>query len=386
MKQSYRYLLILACLPLATIGLATTEPETTSVPATRTGDTARVVELLKSRYVDHEMLDDALLDKASLSGILDALGQGAVILSETSAAASAEDAASATNLFGAAESIARAEIIDPSIGYIRFANVDEEALASLDDNLHTFAAAQVEGYILDLRFADGSDYGAAASIAGRFLQGGKRLFLLKQAGQPDRVFSADTDPLAPRAGDGLAESPLLLLVNNRTRGSAEALAGGLRAHDRGILIGGITAGSAVAWEDVDLGDGRVLRIATAKVVLSPTDPQNLVATDIFPGGLAPDIYVPMDLSEEQEVLFNTSTNVTLTVSLQPTPIKKRMSEADLVKAFKGEAVETLGLGAANADDDETSEDDDEGELGVRDVVLQRAVDIMKGIRVLLSWK
>ncbi len=135
----------------------------------------------------------------------------------------------------------------------------------------------------------------------------------------------------------------------------------------------------------------MLRIATAKIVLSPTDPQNLVVPDIFPGGLAPDIYVTMDLSEEQDVLFNTTTNVTLTVSLQPTPIKKRMSEADLVKAFRGEAVETLGLGAA---DDEEAEEEvdqedlelDEEELAVRDVVLQRAVDIMKGIRVLLSWR
>ena len=112
-------------------------------------------------------------------------------------------------------------------------------------------------------------------------------------------------------------------------------------------------------------------------------------------GLAPDVYVAADLADEQVVLFNAATNVTLTVSLQPTPIKKRMSEADLVKAFKGEAVETIGLspapdheaGAADGQDagaDTTG--DEEGPSAVSDVVLQRAVDIMKGIRVLLSWR
>ena len=170
--------------------------------------------------------------------------------------------------------------------------------------------------------------------------------------------------------------------------NAEALAGGLRAHDRGILIGGITAGSAVSWKDVNLGDGRVLRIATSKVVLSPSDPQNLVSNDIFPGGLAPDIFVPMDLADEEQVLLNASTNVNLSVSLQPTPIKKRMSEADLVKAFRGEAVETLGLDPVedNTESENKTDDQDEEISEVRDVVLQRAVDIMKGIRVLLSWK
>ena len=42
----------------------------------------------------------------------------------------------------------------------------------------------------------------------------------------------------------LAEAPLLLLVNAQTRGSAEVLVGALRAQDRGIVIGGPTAGSA----------------------------------------------------------------------------------------------------------------------------------------------
>ena len=62
----------------------------------------------------------------------------------------------------------------------------------------------------------------------------------------------------------------MLLVNAQTRGSAEALAGALRAQDRGIVVGSETAGSAAAWQDVKLADGRTLRLATAKIVLPPS--------------------------------------------------------------------------------------------------------------------
>src|SRR5204862_5955829 len=108
----------------------------------------------------------------------------------------------------------------------------------------------------------------------------------------------------------LAQAPVLLLVNAQTRGSAEVLAGALRARDRGIVVGGPTAGSAVAWEDVKLSDGRVLRVATSKVVFPK-------GSDVFPGGIVPDIMVKIDPKMEREVIFNVHSNMTLTASLQP---------------------------------------------------------------------
>ena len=60
--------------------------------------------------------------------------------------------------------------------------------------------------------------------------------------------------------------------------------------------------------------------------------------------------------------------------------KPRRSEAELVKAFRGEPLE-LSTPKPNGGEGE------EGDIQpVRDVVLQRAVDILKGIRVLLSWR
>jgi hypothetical protein len=377
MKQwmAWMAVMVLALAPLRAGAADATNAAPAQLPLS--GETARIVQILKTRYVDRDKLNDQMLEQASIAGIIAALGQGAVILSEASADASAATSDAAT----VRTSIARAEVIEPDIGYIRFANVNLDAVSDLDARLREFAAAKVEGYILDLRFANGREYAAAAAVAGRFLEDGRELFVLHSADQGDQVFRATTEGRVTNAGERLADAPLLLLVNSQTRGSAEALAGGLRAVDRGILVGSVTAGGAVEHEDIKLGDGRVLRVATAKVVLLPADPKNLVTADIFPGGLTPDILVPLELSVEREALFSTTTNVTLTVSLQPAPIKKHPSEADLVKAFRGEAVETIGLAPS------PSEDEEEEELqSVRDTVLQRAVDIMKGIRMLLSWR
>ncbi len=356
--------------------------------------TSEIIDALKTHYVDKDKLDQQLLNDATVAGILERLGPGAKLLTAEQAASNRVPVVASTA--NPHEPLARVEVIDPDIGYIRIADVVDATVVDLDAELRKFADQKVTGYILDLRFADGTDYAAAAAVASRFLPAGQELFALKRAkGEPQSYRTTQ----APRSlAAELAEAPLMLLVNAQTRGSAEVLVGALRAQDRGIVIGGPTAGSAVAWDDVKLSDGRVLRVATAKI----TFPKG---GELFPGGVVPDILVKIDPATEREAVFNVPTNITLTASLQPRVQKKGYSEADLVKIFRGEAVETpsLRLGqrstnetgaltleggsAAGTNEVETATEDERGEINkVRDVVLQRAVDILKGIRVLQAWQ
>jgi len=352
--------------------------------------TTEVISVLKSNYVDHDKLDEKLLNDATVSGILEALGRGAVILKpEAPSTNSTKAAATETKPSGP---LARAEIIDPHIGYIRMADVTEGTPAALDAELKTFTDAKVLGYVLDLRFADGTNFAAAAAVAGRFLSDGQEVFTVKSSEKSAHIFKADSDNKSSSSNaSDLASAPLMLLVNAETRGSAEALAGALRAQDRGIIIGSQTAGSAAAWQDVKLGDGRTLRIATAKIVLPHLD--GAAQIDIFPNGITPDVAVKIEPKTERDVVLAAQTNETLTASLQPRVNKNNLTEAQLVKAFRGEAVDRFEkptrVVAPAADGDEKpasdKEREEEGEIqNVRDVVLQRAVDILKGIRVLLS--
>ena len=342
-------------------------------------EAAEVISVLKSNYVDRDQLSDKLLDSATVAGILQALGRGATIVPAAPAATNA--AATATAVSKTRAPLARAEVIDPSIGYIRLADVTAGVETALDAELEKFAQKKVTGLILDLRFADGTNYAAAAAIAGRFLSGNQELFTLKSAENGPEVFRANAEAsTASSEGPDLTATPLILLVNAETRGSAEALAGGLRAQDRGILIGAKTAGAAAEWKDVKLSDGQTLRLATAKIVLPAKDNGGSAGTDLFPGGITPDVVVKVDPKIEREVVLAVNTNETLTASLQPHVEKKPLSEAELVKAFRGQAVDEGDVSTNKASEEE-------GDIqSVRDVPLQRAVDILKGIRVLLSWQ
>jgi hypothetical protein len=363
-------------------------------------ETTEVISVLKSNYVDRDRLNDKLLNEATVDGLIDALGRGAVILAPQPP--STNEAKIVTAETHPTPGLARAEVIDPDIGYIRFADVTDGTPSALDAQLKKFAEAKVTGYVLDLRFADGTNYAAAAEIAGRFLADGQELFTLKSSEKGPQVFRASSAVKSGSSeGTDLSSAPLMLLVNAQTRGSAEALVGALRAQDRGIVIGSQTAGAAAAWQDVKLADGRTLRLATAKIVLPPSTAGGQ-SVDLFPNGIMPDVAVKIDTQQEHDVVFTTATNETLTVSLQPRVKKKDLTEAQLVKVFRGQSVDGDELSPGQDHDglirpapakingEETPAEqahEEEGEIqNVRDAVLQRAVDILKGIRVLLSWQ
>jgi hypothetical protein len=347
------------------------------------GTLEEVVAALREKYVDREKLDAAMIDAATVKGILNALGRGAVLLGIEPAPTNDTVAVTLTMTNAPAnppplvEPLARAEIIEPNIGYIRLADITAAAVTALDEELAKFDAARCDGFILDLRFADGSDWAAAAAVASRFFAEERDLFLLKSAANGSETFRAQPPPGALRGR--LATAPLMLLVNSETRGAAEALVGALRAQDRGVVVGSLTAGAPAAVQDIPLRGGQILRVATRKIVLTPREPGSLSQVEIFPHGVAPDLYVPLALTTERDLVLNAATNVTLTVSLQPQAQKKRMSEADLMRVFRGEAVDVPA--------EETAADRENGEPPkARDVVLQRAVDVLKGIRVLLTWQ
>ncbi|HTS17941.1 MAG TPA: S41 family peptidase [Verrucomicrobiae bacterium] len=363
-------------------------------------DTSEIISALKSNYVDRDQLNDKLLNEATVNGLLDALGHGVSIVTVPSPSTNAADLTVASPQ--PTSSIARAEIIDPNIGYIRLADVQDATVAAVDGQLKKFADAKVTGYVLDLRFADGTNFAAAAEIASRFLSDGQPLFTLKSSEKGPEVFRAGSESKSAPAGDNdVTTAPLMLLVNSRTQGAAEALAGALRAQDRGIVVGSETAGSAAAWQDVKLSDGRTLRVATAKIVLPPFT-EGGKPVDLFPGGVSPDVAVKIDAKIEREVVLAPATNQTLTASLLPRVKKNELTEAQLVKAFHGQSVDGDDVSTGQdrngvvkpvlikTNGDESSADrehEEEGEIqNVRDVVLQRAVDILKGIRALLSWQ
>jgi hypothetical protein len=230
----------------------------------------------------------------------------------------------------------------------------------------------LKGIVLDLRNADGMDYAAAADTADLFVS--KEMPLLDW-------------------GSGLTRSkpksdaitvPVAVLVNQQTAGAAEALAAILRETDRGLILGAKTAGEATMAQDFPLKNGQRLRIATAAVKLGNGETLSV-------HGVKPDIQVAVNPQDEKAYLADPfkelSKPPTLLAGALFTPAagtnatagtnragRGRVSEADLIRERKeGRELDTS---------EPTLRDLEPQKPVVRDPVLGRALDLIKGLSVI----
>ncbi|HEU5397116.1 MAG TPA: hypothetical protein VFV81_08105 [Verrucomicrobiae bacterium] len=199
--------------------------------------------------------------------------------------------------------LVKASLLESNVVYLRVATVDTNLSAEIDSARARLAADNLIGTILDLRFADGNDFGATDATA--------QLFAAKKL-------------------------PLAILVNEETRGAAEKLAAALReAHD-GLIFGSSTE-------------------------------------------LTPDIVVKVKPAMEKKYLADPYTTVAAEETNSPSHTNDlfsfvdHVSEADLVRARikDGEEAENFQPPKASSPP----------KPFLRDPVLARAMDLMKGLAV-----
>jgi hypothetical protein len=299
------------------------------------------------------------LNRAAVQGLLTSLGPKVSLVANS--AANSESAPKPL--------VTQANVFEDDIGYLRIGRVGDGLAKAVQDGYGSLAATnKLKGLVLDLRFADGSDYAAAAAVTD--------LFLKKER------------PLLDW-GNGVVRSkekmeaigvPVAVLVNRRTSAAAEALAASMRETGTGLLLGSRTAGQAMISKDFPLKDGEVLRIATSPIKLGD-------GAALSSQGIRPDITVEVSPREERlyyddpyrEMGTNTllaSANAGLTNqsgSTNRTGRRSRFNEAELVRERKE------GL---NSDSDTIP--DNAGvpeELSVQDPSLARALDFLKGLAV-----
>jgi len=334
-----------SCALLVSLSAAADEPKT-ETPAPFT-DWQKLVQLLKERYADKTAVTDTQLNEAMVNGILEAFGNRARVIKADEQAAKAPTSA-----------IARSEAIGGAIGYVRFAVIDETSAAALDKELEKMGAAKLVGLVLDLRFASGDDFARAAAVASRFTPKGAKLFTVNESASGKSQEFTNTD------FEG-ATMPIAALVNAQTSGAAEAVAGALRSHDRCVVIGNATAGLAAVFSDFALDAGRNLRLATGKVEFTE-------GVSAFPNGLAPDVRVELAEAVERDVLLENPPKKSFRELFAARATSGRLNEAELVKQHRGEATTLLQPTGAQRERPEE----------IKDTVLQRAVDLLRGVAAL----
>ena len=114
----------------------------------------------------------------------------------------------------------------------------------------------LSGIILDLRSAFGDDERAAAKLAGLFIGPEPVMRIVETAGQELEIVPA---------GGAITNAPVVVVVSNMTRGTAEAIASAFYENDRGVLIGTPTAGNARIASRIELNNGGLLELMNKSI-------------------------------------------------------------------------------------------------------------------------
>lgn len=334
---------------------------TPALPSTTNGapDFSEVFDLVRTHLAGATATE---LNETAVEGFLAALRGKVVIVGQKQVAATNTPAVAATSL------------LESNVAYVRLAGLDDTTAGQIGDALTRWSATSgPAGLVLDLRFARSDDYAAAGAVADLFqskvrmlIDWGDGVIRSKEKDNPWRL-------------------PVAVLVNRETIGAMEALAAVLRETGVGLILGNPTAGSAMVGREFPLKDGRKLRVAAVPVKVGD-------GVQLTVRGVQPDIAVAVAVTEEKLLLDdpyglalgNGVTNRMDVVGGEGAILTNRLArrprpnEADLVRARRN----GISLDAEFAD----ARAVEPAKPLIRDPVLARAVDLIKGLAVVRATR
>lgn len=308
-------------------------------------------------------ITEAELNRAAVQGLVSALGPKVLLL----ASGARNDSPAGTPM------ASRSVLVDGEIAYVRIARVSEGLAGAVREACQKVTLTnKLKGVALDLRYASGDDYAAAAATADLFVK--KALPLLDWG----------KGVVQSKAKDDAISVPVAVLVNRATSGAAEALAAAMRETGAGLVLGGKTAGQAMIAQDFPLKNGDRLRIATAAVRLGDGSPMSWQ-------GLKPDITVEVSPEDERAYYADPFKGpgrgeLSAGAGLSPTNVaavtnramrRPRFNEAELVRERREGLSEADLTGARDREPDRPL---------VQDPTLARALDLLKGLAVVRQAK
>jgi hypothetical protein len=252
-------------------------------------------------------------------------------------------------------------LLPGNIGYWRIASfTPEKAWDDLAAQLEQWTRQDFQGIILDLRNTAGPDdfaeYSGAYQTAIFFAHEQTSPFSMN--GQISIVPVVSFHPAHSFRG------PIVVLINHKTGGAAEALAGFLKS-EGALIIGQPTGGNGSVFDHKMLSTGQILDYEVMTVVLHD-------GTLLWNRPVTPDISVTVDDYTEKAALTLIRDNQILDV-IEESPQRHRLSEASLVQGQDPEW-----------DDYLASLERKPVLLSlpvIHDVVLIRALDSLKAIRL-----
>ena len=177
----------------------------------------------------------------------------------------------------------RSDSLDPSIGYVRISQFNENTASELSRAVDTlqddFSAAgdELRGLVLDLRNNPGGILDSAVDVSDLFLDRGVIVQAEGRTSEAHFVREAGT-------GDILDGTPIVVLVNKGSASASEIVAGALQGHHRALVVGTETFGKGLVQTVMPLSRGRAIKLTTSRYFTPSGD-------SIHEKGIEPDINV-----------------------------------------------------------------------------------------------
>lgn len=289
-------------------------------------------------------ISESDLNEAAVAGLLGKLEPRVSLVPAGESSASVEALVTQTNLF------------QNAVVYLR---VGQVAAGLAEHVRRSFEAIdpkrRAKGLILDLRYAGGTDYEAAAMLVDQFLRQECPILDWGKGIYKSRVKDNDYPPI-------------VVLVNAQTSAAAEAVAAAIRDTRAGLILGNRTAGKAWLYKDFPLTGGPTLRIAQGTVLLGSGKP-------LPEAGVKPDIAVTVPEKDElayfadSYAILPSSATTGRALGVSTNQLRRpEINEAELVRSRK-----------AGSESEPPRRNPLIQVRLVSDPVLARALDLLKGL-------
>lgn len=156
------------------------------------------------------------------------------------------------------KSIPVAEIVDGDykIGYIELAGFQKTTASEMDAALAKLSRSGMKALVLDVRGNPGGLLTAAVAVLDKFIDEGVLVSTKGRSGDQNWTYRAHRP--------GTLDMPLVLLTDGDSASASEIVAGAVRDHSRGTIVGRQTYGKWSVQSIFNVGRETGLRLTTAK--------------------------------------------------------------------------------------------------------------------------
>ena len=175
------------------------------------------------------------------------------------------------------------------LGYVRISSFEGQTAQQFDEAVTDLLARQrMRGLVLDLRDNPGGLLEVVVNIAKRFIPDGKIVSTKRRVG-PEQTYMASGENVYPNF-------PMAVLINQGSASASEILAGALRDHGRGTLVGERSFGKGSVQELIEMeNQNGALKLTTAYYYLPNGE-------RIHGRGVAPHHIVDLTPAEKTELV------------------------------------------------------------------------------------